>query len=359
MDPTIASRLARSPQLLRADNLTPPTRTPWGGTRIVDTYKSALAVAPPGTPVGESWEVSVEPSFPSRLAISDVTLAQVIAAAPEDWLGPEVAARHGGQTPLLVKLLDAAAPLSVQVHPATDDPALAEDESGKPEAWVILEADAGAGIYLGLRDNLTHADVARCLAENGRLDRMLNFVPVRPGDAFVIDAGTPHAIGPGVTLLEPQFVLPGRKGLTYRFWDWNRRYDANGKLSPDGEPRPLHMARSLAVTDWQAPRGQTFVDRCRGLPEVHKTGGLERCQLLRTAWCEIDRWRGAGRLEVKAPGTLTALVCVDGAAALGAGDSEQALVRGRSAVVPAAAGDLWLDGLGFDVFAVRSPLSTT
>ncbi len=300
----------------------------------------------------------MEPSFPSILQTSGVPLAEAIAAAPALWLGPAVAARHGGQTGLLIKLLDAAAPLSVQVHPAADDPALAANESGKPEAWIVLQADQGAGIYLGLRDNITRADVARCLAENGRLDRMLNFVPVMAGDAFIIDAGTPHSIAPGLTLLEPQFVTPGRKGLTNRFWDWNRRYDSDGVLSPEGEPRLLHVERSLAVTDWQAPRGQRFVDQCRGLAETKQMAGVQCCGLLSTAWCEAERWRGSGRLDVDGPGTMSALICVGGAARLGAGDGEVALVRGQSAVVPAAAGDLWLDGLDFDVFAVRSPMST-
>ena len=348
--------LIHRPHLLRADNLTPPTRTPWGGTRIIEHYKSALNVAPPGTRVGESWEVSVEPAFPSVLEEGDLTLAEAIATAPEDWLGALGSARHGGQTPLLIKLLDSAEPLSVQVHPDADDPALAEHESGKPEAWVVLDAEPGAGLYLGLRDNLTRADLARCLAEDGRLDRMMNFVPVQSGDAFVIEAGTPHAIGPGITLLEPQFVLPGRTGITYRFWDWNRRYDPAGQPDANGQPRALHVDRSLAVTRWEAPRGQEFVASCRAEAEVERLAEVSRRALLRTPWFEVDRLQGAGRFTLPAPATMTAFICVDGAARLATGTAGVALVRGRSAVVPAAAGDIELDGLQFDIFAVRSPV---
>src|SRR5690606_5724972 len=138
---------------------------------------------------------------------------------------------------------------------ADGDPALGPGESGKPEAWVVLEADAGAGLYLGFREGVHRADVERCIAAGGALDALMNFVPVTAGDAFVIEAGTPHAIGRGLTLLEPQFVAPGCTGITYRYWDWNRRYDAAGALDPAGAPRALHLARSLDVTRWDGPRG--------------------------------------------------------------------------------------------------------
>ena len=353
MDP---STLAHAPQLLRADNLTPPTRTPWGGRRIVERYKAGLAVAAPGSRVGESWEVSVEPSFPSLLEGEAISLADAIAAAPVAWLGASVAARHGDQTPLLVKLLDTAAALSVQVHPQPDDPALTEHESGKPEAWIVLDAEPGAGIYLGFAKGVEWDHVQRCLLADGRLDELLNFVPVRPDDAFLIKAGTPHAIGPGVTLIEPQFVTPGRRGVTCRFWDWNRRYDDAGQPDDSGQPRPLQVERSLAVTDWRAARGLAAVDACRLASERDLIAGVCHDRLTGVSWCEIERWRGSGRFELAAPGTLTALVCVGGAARVSAGGREIELRRGRSAVVPAAAGAATVQGEDMDLFAIRSPL---
>src|SRR5690606_32023453 len=104
------------PSLLRPDNITSPARTPWGGRKILDHYKRGLELgAAAALPLaGESWEISVEPSFPSRLAEGGALLGAVIAADPVGWLGREAARRHGGQTPLLVKLLDTAQSLSVQ-----------------------------------------------------------------------------------------------------------------------------------------------------------------------------------------------------------------------------------------------------
>ncbi len=326
------------PLLLRADNFTPPTRTPWGGRKILERYKTGLGLGGGEPVVGESWEVSVEPDFPSRLQSADATLAETIAAAPAQWLGEEVAARYEGQTPLLVKLLDSADNLSVQVHPADGDPSLAADESGKPESWLVLEADAGAGLYLGFADGVGRRDVEQCIADSGALDDLLNFVEVAPGDVFVIQAGSAHAIGRGVTLVEPQFVAPGRRGITYRYWDWNRRYDDKGHLDPTGQPRALHLARSLEVTDWDGPRGDAFVAQCRPEIPVLSDGDVTRRRLVGWEWFVVEEWQGDGVLTVEPPQTLWALTCVGGRAEVAAGDGAVGLRCGESCVVPAAAG---------------------
>lgn len=340
-----------APLLLRPDNFTPPTRTPWGGTRLLSQFK-------PGVPsehsiVGESWEVSVEPNFPSY-TLEGERLDARIAQSPVEWLGEEGAARHGGQTPLLVKLLDAAEALSVQVHPHDDDPALGEGESGKPEAWVVLEADPGAGLYLGFREGVRRSDVARVLAEGGALDALMNFVPVKVGDAYVIDAGTPHAIGGGVTLLEPQLVRPGRQGLTYRFWDWNRRYDDAGRPSPTGRPRPLHVERSLEVTRWDLEGGEPFLETCRVRPVVLQSGAVFRERVVDWRWFEVERWRGTGTLAVPPNDALRALTCVRGRVRVATAQGEACFGVGESAVVPAAGGALDIALDDGDVFAVTA-----
>jgi mannose-6-phosphate isomerase class I len=321
-------------------------------------YKDGLSV-PQQSVVGESWEVSIEPSFPSRFDDDDTLLADAISADPVGWLGPEVAARYAGQTPLLIKLLDSADNLSVQVHPQDGDPALGPDESGKPEAWVILDAQPGAGLYLGFREGVTRAEVAECLARQGPLDALMNFVPVASGDAFVIAAGTAHAIGAGVTLVEPQFVTPGRRGVTYRFWDWNRRYDAQGRRDPSGAPRELHVARSLEVTAWHLPGGAPFVDRCRSMSHrlASGTGDLTRDRVIEWPWFITERWTGTGEVTVPATGTLWALTAVRGEGALHVHGGHLTMRRGQSVVVPAGAGDLRVVGRDLDLLATYSPLT--
>ncbi|MCA9614881.1 MAG: class I mannose-6-phosphate isomerase [Sandaracinus sp.] len=330
------------PLRLRPDNFTPPARTPWGGQRIVERYKSAHGVSSEGV-VGESWELGVEPDFPTRLA-DGRTLADVIAEDPEGLVGDE-----GTSTALLVKLLDAAEPLSVQIHPADDDPALAADESGKPESWYVLDADPGAGLYLGLADDTDEATMRAALEADGDVSALLRFVPVSPGDFFVIEAGTPHAIGPGLTLVEPQRVMPGRRGLTYRYWDWNRRYDANGRPDPDGAPRALHVERALAVTAWERCRGEAWLQSIRvraGAPDL--PGAPQLDELTRTLdfpWLGVARWAGTGDATLPSLGRLRALTVIEGSVTVfGEGFSER-FERGETAALPAAlAADVRLEG---------------
>ncbi|MSP24345.1 MAG: hypothetical protein EXR75_04115 [Myxococcales bacterium] len=340
-----------SPQRLRADNFTPPSRTPWGGTRILSRYKAGLGLPATGI-VGESWEVSVEPSFPSR-SVDGRLLAELIGAEPLGWLGARAVERYGPETALLVKLLDAADHLSVQVHPSFGDAALAADESGKPEAWVVLAADPGAGLYLGFQDGVAEREVEACIGGGGALDQLMNFVPVAPGDAFVIDAGTPHAVGCGVTLLEPQIVCPGKRGLTYRYWDWNRRYDASGRLDASGAPRELHLARSLAVTDWPRGTGAGFIASCRAQGHALGDSSLRRV-VIDWRWLEVEEWRGTGSFIYDGPGALEALVCVAGEVTITTELGTLRLACGESGVVPAATRALEVSAHGAHVFAVRA-----
>lgn len=330
------------PHLLRPDNFTPPARTPWGGRRIPQHYKSALLEGDFGV-VGESWELSVEPDFPSRLQ-SAMPLAEAIATDPEGWLGDG----SRKNTALLVKLLDAASPLSVQIHPADDDPALSAEESGKPESWYVADADEGAGLYLGLEEGVDEARLREAITAGEDVSKLLHFVAVQPGDFFVIDAGTPHAIGPGLTLVEPQRVLPGRRGLTYRYWDWNRRY-TDGRLDPEGQPRALHLEEALRVTRWDLPRSAAFLEGRHlrlGAPGLDDTpqwqplageGGLTFDAL------GVARLSGTGAFALPEMPRLRCLTLLAGQARCG----DVTLCKGQSAVLPAAfQGETWdLEGV--------------
>ncbi len=346
------------PHLLRPDNLTPPTRTPWGGRKIVEVYKADLPLAQVRGPVGESWEISVEPSFPSS-TIEGRGLADLIAADPVGWLGEQVAERFGNQTPLLVKLLDAADNLSVQVHPADSDPALADDESGKPECWIITDVEPGAGIYLGLREGAEREDVERAIATEANVSELLNFVPVRPGDVFVIDAGTIHAIGAGVTLVEPQFVRPGKRGVTYRFWDWNRKYDLRGKQDPRGQSRELHLERALRVTSFSGLKGERFVASTRPTPTLmERSEGISRTRIVDWPYFRVEHWQLDGDFDFDLPDTMVGLVCVQGHTAFSTNVGELTLSKGQSAVVPATCPRVAGTGEACTLIAVHSTLFT-
>lgn len=331
--------------ILAPDNFTPLTRTPWGGTEIA-ALKGLKSDA--SQVVGESWEVSVEPTFPSLLAGSGEALSTLISEDPLHWLGRDAAL---GNTSLLVKLLNTADLLSLQVHPSDDYPGLSTTESGKPESWYVVGAEAGAGIYLGWKANVTASDVHEAITNEGDLTSILNFVEVSEGDFFVIAAGTPHAIGPGLMLVEPQRILPGRIGVTYRYWDWNRRYDQDGRQSDQGEPRPLHIEAALAVTRFDDPRGEAFVTQVmRRAGPADLDQAVSFCALsdpdangaLLFPPLSVGRIEGSGQLTLPRSDAFRAVTVVAGSVSI---DGETA-GPGRSMVLAAGGGEYALDCVG-------------
>ncbi len=331
------------PILLRPDNLTPPTRTPWGGHKI-RAIKAGL-LTPSEDVVGESWEISVEPHFPSVCDGTDSTLHDWLRSNPTA-LGRE--ARRG--TALLVKLLDAAQNLSVQVHPSDDYPGLKPNQAGKPESWYVVDRSEGAGLYFGLGPGVTREQIAAALTSGADVSQLLHFLPVEPGDFLVIDAGTVHAVGAGVTLVEPQHVAPGRHGVTYRFWDWNRRFDEHGKQDPGGRPRQLHVEDALDVTDWESPRAEELLATARfragpadrhGAPTILGLCGGQSAAL-HCKHLVVSRLTGTGAIALGAADVLRGLTVLEGTVTFCTG---LVVGRGRSAVIPAGfAGELMLDG---------------
>jgi mannose-6-phosphate isomerase len=243
------------------------SRTPWGGSYIGPHLKRAALGDHNAVRIGESWEFSLDPAFPSKLLGDGTDLADFVARHEAQVFSPQWVAREAGQCDILLKLLDAAEPLSVQVHPADDDPDLAPGECGKPESWLILHAEHNAGIYLGFSRPVSKEALRAALIQGDQAKELLHFVPVKPGDYFELEPGVPHAIGAGVTLLEPQRIRAGLSGKTFRLWDWGRLYG--------GKPRELHLEQGLKLIDPMRQVGEAYVDTIRRTPEVKKAAGLE------------------------------------------------------------------------------------
>ena len=276
----LASKIT-APLIPLPDNFTAPTRTPWGGQKILGKYKQGLPIPAEKrySVVGESWEISADPAAPCTFIFDlgteliQLDFIQVLDLFPEQILGAKVAAKFEGQNPILVKLLDADDHLSVQVHPSDSYEGLRPDEAGKPECWYILEAREGCGLYLGLKEHISPTDLRNAIEQGEDVSQYLNFVEVERGDFFVIDAGTIHAIGAGVTLIEPQKIAPKRSGKTYRLWDWNRKYDAQGRKDPNGEARELHIQDSFRIIDFDAPRGDDFIEHIQPQARILQHNG--------------------------------------------------------------------------------------
>ena len=208
----------------------------WGGTKLKTVYGKQSDL----TPLAETWECSVHPDGPSVIASGPYS-GRTLASFLEEF--PEALGEHGrahGQMPILVKLIDAEKDLSIQVHPDDTFAQKHEGQLGKTEMWYVLRAQPGATLVYGFAHKVTPELVRRAIASDMLLPH-LQTVPVHAGDVFQIEPGTIHAIGGGVLLAEVQ----ESSNVTYRVYDYGRR-DKNGQL------RPLHIDKALAVMDFNA-----------------------------------------------------------------------------------------------------------
>lgn len=226
----------------------------WGGSRL-STFKGLDTRL---DHIGESWEVSTMPGCESIIETGEFegyTLTEACCQAGAKLLGKEIVERFGTTMPLLVKFIDAADDLSIQVHP---NDALARRRhgcNGKCEMWYIIQAEPGARLIPGFATAISKSEYKRHAAA-GTLDQVLASCETHPGDVFYIPAGRVHAIGRGNLLLEVQQA----SDITYRIFDYNRR-DAYGNL------RRLHQRQALDAIDFTCindyhyyPRGERLAD---------------------------------------------------------------------------------------------------
>ena len=213
--------------------------------------------------------------------------------------------------------------LSVQVHPRQG---VFVDRPAKTEAWTIIDAEEGAGIYLGLKENVTKAQFEETMRSGKDVSNYLNFVEVKAGDVFFIPTGTLHAIGAGVLLLEVQETSE----TTFRAYDW-------GRLS-EGKPRQLHFDETMAATSWEDARGQVLVEELRRKPKKDQHQQVlvdekEFRQMRLTFSQRDDDYEGDTSLT-----GIQAFTVINGSVKVHAGESAESFGAGCSLIIPAAVG---------------------
>jgi len=287
----------------------------WGGTRLR-----------PGQTTAEAWGVYEKNKVTSG-PFAGRTLGEAAAELGRDLLGARVLAQTGARFPLLVKLLDCAQWLSLQVHPNDEQAVRLEGPGhfGKTEAWHVLEAAPGAQLIAGVRPGATAEALARSIRDGTILD-WAHYQPVQPGDTVFIRPGTLHALGPGLLIYEVQQT----SDITYRVFDWNR---------PATAGRVLHIDKSLAVTDPAAavtPRPLPMMND--GAVRMLTQCSLFTLELLaaQTRSIELDT-RGQ---------TFHALTVSEGQAQIECCGQPVTLGRYESAIVPACAGGYRVHPLG-------------
>lgn len=285
----------------------------WGGTQLA----AWLGIHDAPTPLAETWEVYND-NIISNGALRGQTLRHAVQHYGPALVGQRSYARYGAEFPLLAKFIDAAQPLSVQVHP--DDTYAHTHEAasgfhGKTEAWHILATQPGSDIIHGLVHPISRSEYADAIA-HGTLDTLLRHVSVHVGDTVYVPAGTIHAINAGIMLFEIQQT----SDLTYRVYDYNRR-DASGRL------RDLHIAQAIAVSDlgMAAPVPTPAQQRSAGTHE-----------LVRSDFFVMDRVNTHQAYTWHRPGdTFQIITLIDGAAQYQHADDTYPLQRGDSLIIPA------------------------
>ena len=212
----------------------------WGGKKIKDVLGKDFS---PLKNCGETWEISGVPGNLSKVSEGNLkgsTLPELIEEFGTDLIGEKVLNQYGNDFPLLVKFIDAAQDLSIQVHP---DDVLAKERHnslGKTEMWYIFQADEGAKLISGFSKDTNKEEYIEYL-ENGKLTELLNEEEVNSGDCFFLPAGRVHTIGQGLLLAEIQ----QSSDVTYRIYDFDRTDDKGNK-------RELHTEQALDALDYKA-----------------------------------------------------------------------------------------------------------
>jgi mannose-6-phosphate isomerase len=290
----------------------------------------------------EDWIASTTPRFGQAtdglsLLPDGRYLRDVIEAAPTDWLGPDHVEYFGTDTALLVKLLEAGQRLPVHVHP---DRSFAlrhlGSRHGKTEAWVVLGTyGSGPVVYLGWTRDVEPSELARWVAQQDKEAMLgqMHRLEVEPGDALFVPAGTPHAVGEGVFLLEPQEPT-----------DFSIMLEIDGfGLGPAQGYAGLDRELAISCVRGKALRGPD-VERLRLRRSGASTGNGVQDVLPDGSRPYFRVQRVFGGPDVTLEPSFAVVVAASGNGALSGDGWRLDVQKGTTAVVPWAAGPSWLDG---------------
>ena len=300
-----------------ADNL---VELVWGGNRI----EQIKGLPASGKSIGESWECSGHSQHPSTAIMEDGSekpLNRLIDEMGDEILGPDIARDFGNRLPVLVKIIDAREDLSVQVHPSNEEAEeLGESDSGKDEAWLVLDAGDDTVLYLGFREGVDPDQFKNDLLspDLNIAEKYLRPIPVKKGDLFFNPAGTVHAVGKGVLFAEIQ----QSSSLTYRVWDWNRN-----------PRRPLHIEQAMRVLDFDGKDENAFRRAPRQISDSEE-------KLIEGLYFSLNRLtlKPTQELVLDTLGSFHVLTCIQGNILLQNHDATVKLPQGQSMLVSAGAG---------------------
>ena len=294
----------------------------WGGQKLKTQFNKPIV----SKTTGESWELSAVEgaiSIVSNGAFKGKLITELIDLYPNEILGTTVFNRFGKHFPLLFKFLDAKEDLSVQVHP---NDALAKERHnsfGKTEMWYVMQADEGAEIIVGFKENSTQEEYLKSL-ENRKILTILNKIEVKEGEVFFLETGTVHAIGAGLVIAEIQQT----SDITYRIFDFDR-------MDSNGTKRELHVDLALEAINYQKVETQKIYFK-----EPNSSNPVVDCPFFTTNFIPLTE-----KMAVEKNGnSFTVYMCVDGAFEISIEKENFRYKKGDTVLIPAALKNYSLSG---------------
>lgn len=299
----------------------------WGGRKMEEKFGKKLPV---DVPIGESWELSGVEGDISVVANGNLagnTLLELIEVYMGDLVGDKIYERFGLEFPILIKLIDAADALSIQVHPDDELSKERHGAYGKTEMWYILGNDQDASLYLGFNQKVTKEEYLKSL-NSGELKNILNDIKVKPDDAFFIPAGSIHAIGKGILIAEIQQT----SDVTYRVFDWNR-------VDDNGDARELHTELAIDAIDFDDTESHNITV----VPKQNEVVEMQSCQYFTSSVIDVN---GTIVREYNERDSFNIYICLEGELNIKTSQGSEVIVKGETILIPAIIDAVELSGLG-------------
>ena len=289
----------------------------WGGNKLreygKETEKDRIA---------ESWELSFTNGGEAKIYDG----REMSEAFPKETWGEACQKFHA--FPVLTKFIDAKDNLSVQVHPSDAYALENEGQFGKTEMWYVVDAEEGAGLYMGLERECGKDEFAKAVAD-GSVENLLSFKKVRPGDVYFIPSGTIHAIGAGVVIFEIQ----QNSTLTYRLYDYMRR-------DKDGNLRELHVDKAMKVSLLEPYKEAKF--------DTDDASVIGKCEYFETRKYQLNFTKISFNVEKD---SYLSITCVKGEGMI----EGEKITLGDTFFIPAGAGEVTVLG-DLEIIAVKTPM---
>ncbi|MEM8521095.1 type I phosphomannose isomerase catalytic subunit [Flavobacterium sp. PL12] len=294
----------------------------WGGRKLENLLSKPL---PADEPIGEAWILSDRKDHSSQVLegdLKDITITTLMEEYRYEIMG-----KNGldyDRFPLLLKYLDCKEVLSVQVHPSDNQKDLLPDgDTGKTEAWIVLETTDDSIIYAGLKEDTTKENLLESIKDKTVANRLHSFSPKKE-DAIFIHSGTFHTLGGTVV-----FEVQENSDTTFRLYDWDR-IDAK-----TGKPRELQVENAMKSIDFKQGEVEPVI------PVVDSA--IKNAEILFDN-DHFKLWRIKNReaFTVGFKDEPAVLVCIDGKGSLNYNDQEYHIAKGEVMLIPAIIGQLKL-----------------